>query len=919
MPIEWNWIGARWWKFDFHNHTPASFDYGKGSEQRQHQGITYKDWLLNYMRSEIDCVAVTDHNSGEWIAPLQDALSELKEDGHPDYRHLYLFPGVEITVQGNVHILAILPINKTTADIDSLLGAVKYRATKGRSDGCSECSAIEVIDEIIAAGGIAIPAHVDQASGLFINFLGNTLEQVLNHSGIVAMEVTDPSSPKPAMYTDKNLKWTEVLGSDAHHSSGHPGQRYPGSHFTWIKMSNPSLDGLRLALIDGALSVHRSDKYTGTPNSHGSLAIDSITVEEAKYLGRGTPFICQFNPWLNTVIGGRGTGKSTSLEFLRLVLKRQDELPSNLGKEFSRYSQPSLTRNDEGLLRESTVLKVIFRKDGSRFKIQWTQTSKDYEIYEETSQNDWVVSEGDIAQRFPVRIYSQKQIFELAKHPQALMQVVDEAPKVDFRGWKSTWDELVSHYLSLCAQAREVQTGLQEEVVIKGQLLDVKRKLTIFEQADHKDILQTYQLRQNQANAVEKWEQGWKSYPEEVRRLADKLQIPSLDSQYFSENEEQKELHEAIAKIHSSVEAVQSEIKKLAEHLEENHKRWLTDKTDIEFYRQVQSSKEGYNNLLIRLSEADAGDPSEYAQLVSKRQALEDKLQSFIEKRSILEKHQKSAADCLSEIHHHRDKLTVLRKNFLEQTLDGNSYVQITVVPYGNMETLEEEFRSLLNCENGQFERDIGSPKSSEGLLSKLSEGQDTAIFVKVESIKQDIFSLYRHENEEILDVKDKRFIARIQGLSPEQIDRLRFWFPNDSLDVRFSLRDGEQFKPVEQGSPGQKTAALLAFILSYGSEPLIFDQPEDDLDNHLIYDLIVSQLREIKQQRQVIIATHNANIVVNGDAENVIALDIKSGQTHIVTQGSLQEHSVRSEICRIMEGGYEAFNLRYRRINAGL
>ena len=135
---------------------------------------------------------------------------------------------------------------------------------------------------------------------------------------------------------------------------------------------------------------------------------------------------------------------------------------------------------------------------------------------------------------------------------------------------------------------------------------------------------------------------------------------------------------------------------------------------------------------------------------------------------------------------------------------------------------------------------------------------------------------------------------------------------------MHYSLKDGRSFKPIKQASPSQKTAALLAFILSYGNEPLILDQPEDDLDNHLIYDLIVTQLREIKQERQVLIVTHNANIVVNADAENVVALDVKSGQTCIVAQGSLQDSSIRDEICRVLEGGKYAFDQRYKRINAG-
>ena len=328
--MDWNWIGSKWWKFDFHNHTPISDDYGKGPGQAQHRQITYQEWLLNYMRQGIDCVAVTDHNSGAWIDSLKVAIQELADEGHPDYRPLSIFPGVEITVQGNIHILAIFGPDKATSDIDSLLGAVKYRTTKGKSDGCSECSAVEVIDEIVKAGGLAIPAHVDQPSGLFTTFTGNTLEQVLDNKNIVAMEVTDLAQAKPQLYVSKNLNWSEVLGTDSHHPSGASGQRYPGSHFTWIKMSEPSYNGLRLALIDGPLSLKRSDQLAEDPNTHGQLAIESIVVDNAKYLGRGQSFSCELNPWLNTIIGGRGTGKSTSLEFLRIALKRTAEIPRSL-------------------------------------------------------------------------------------------------------------------------------------------------------------------------------------------------------------------------------------------------------------------------------------------------------------------------------------------------------------------------------------------------------------------------------------------------------------------------------------------------------------------------------------------------------------------------------------------------------------
>jgi len=167
--------------------------------------------------------------------------------------------------------------------------------------------------------------------------------------------------------------------------------------------------------------------------------------------------------------------------------------------------------------------------------------------------------------------------------------------------------------------------------------------------------------------------------------------------------------------------------------------------------------------------------------------------------------------------------------------------------------------------------------------------------------------------------VPNKRFLNHLVGLKPEALDRLDTWFPEDSLSVEYSPRPGEGFKPLDQGSPGQKTAAILAFLMAYGKEPLILDQPENDLDNALIYSLIVQQLRAIKPTRQVIVVTHNPNIVVHGDAEYVLALDYLNGQTWVNTQGGLQVQAVRDKICQVMEGGREAFEKRFRRLGGEL
>ena len=388
-----NWHGSRWWKCDLHTHTPASEDYGKGAAQAVLKGRTPHNWLLDHMRAGIDCVAVTDHNSGAWIDRLRHTLIELEQDQPDDYHPLHLFPGVEISVLGGVHLLAILPSGTTTSAIDTLLGAIGFTGSKGSGGDVTNRPFGDVVQAIAQVGGIAIPAHVDRENGLFRKFHGSTLAQALGCGHIFAMETVDSAFAKPQLYSDKKLRWTPILGSDSHHPTGEPGQRFPGSHYTWVKMGSPDLDGLRLALLDGPLSVRRSGDDPETPNQHAALVLESIEVTGARYIGRTKPFVAGLNPWLNAIVGGRGTGKSSLVEYLRIALRRKDELPDELRPEFEKYAEIHRTRDDSGLLTDDAAIRVIYRKNESRFRIQWDPTGRLHAI-EEAANGAWVARGG---------------------------------------------------------------------------------------------------------------------------------------------------------------------------------------------------------------------------------------------------------------------------------------------------------------------------------------------------------------------------------------------------------------------------------------------------------------------------------------------------------------------------------------------
>ena len=913
---EWSWNGARWWKCDFHTHTPASKDYGKGQNQKALQERSPKEWLLDYMRAGVDCIAVTDHNTGAWIDVLRNAMEELTEDGHSDYRKLYIFSGMEISISGGIHLLAIFDPSKTSSDLDALRGAVEYGGTPGQNDDVTRKAFVDVVSTVTSAGGIAIPAHVDEEGGLFNRQQGTTLDQALNCKDIFAMELVDPAFQKPQLYIDKDLRWTEILGSDAHHPSGNAEQQYPGSHFTWVKMGAPSIKGLRLALLDGELSVRRSDQDMDNPNEHASLTLDSIEVAQARYMGRSQVFTIGFNPWFNAIIGGRGTGKSTVVEFLRTALRRKDELPETLQPEFEQYNLVYRDREDSGLLTEDASIRVICRKDGDQFRVQWNPAG-DLEPIEQEVNGQWQHAEGDIQQRFPVRIYSQKQVFQLARTPLALLKIIDEAPEVGYHSWSEKWKVQESRFLSMRAKAREIKVGTSEESRLRGELDDVKRKLTIFEQSGHTEILKSFQERSRQYREVEVWEESWTGTGEQLREVADEI-VPDLlaGSSFDSDSAPDRKLQEYAAKMHGHLDEIRKSVETLASQADNVVSAWRKSKDESSWKQSVDSATQAYQELTENLSREGAGDPATYGELVQRRQVIEQRLKELDERKKQVNDLNGEADTCLQHLLEIRRELTASRRSFLNSVLKDNQYVQIQVVPYGAHEMVESEFRRLLQREDGSFQKDIGSP-DEEGLLGELYEkDEDAEIFEKnLSNIKTRVKNIALGEHDKI-NVADQRFLTHVSKLPPETIDRLESWFPEDSLYVQYSATgDGQRFRSIQEGSPGQKTAALLAFLLSYGEEPLILDQPEDDLDNHLIYDLIVTQLRGVKRNRQVIVVTHNANIVVNGDAELVVALAARGRKTQKECEGSLQEQQVRETICAVMEGGRKAFEDRYRRI----
>ena len=270
-------------------------------------------------------------------------------------------------MQGGFHLLALFDPDRTGADVASLLGAVRYSGTRGGSDGVTGTGLPDTIAAVHEAGAIPIPAHADRSGptgkALFAVREGSqasvvdapTLKQLFEIGNLLAVEWVNLDHPFPACIREQAANLTKVLGSDSHSFQG---ARTPGSRFTWVKMASPTIKGLRLALLDGnggAVERWGGDEAQGRtrlgpPSQPPALVLREVRLSDARCMGQGTTAATlRLNPWFNAIIGGRGSGKSTWVHALRLVLQRAGELErlgpnSEAWRQFDSFNQVSGAR-----------------------------------------------------------------------------------------------------------------------------------------------------------------------------------------------------------------------------------------------------------------------------------------------------------------------------------------------------------------------------------------------------------------------------------------------------------------------------------------------------------------------------------------------------------------------------------------------
>lgn len=902
--------GAKWWKFDFHNHTPASIDFGKGDHV--HKVITPENWLLMYMKAGIDCVAITDHNSGDWVDKLKVALKILDTTQPAGYKKLFLFPGVEITASGNIHILALFDPTASTREIHALLGAINFPSEHfGTSDAVSPKSVEEIIIEIHKKGAIAIPAHVDEACGLF-KLSGYTFSQVLKAEELLAIEVINKTLEKPELYKQSKLCLAEVLGSDSHIEA------QVGSSFTWVKMSDPSLDALRLALHDCEDGIIRKEEISTDPNTISNrYFIKSISISNGFKAGNGTPLKAKLSPWLSSIIGGRGSGKSTIMNYLRISLDRITEMPNDIQLEFNKFNQIG-KKGVPGMLRDGTIIKAEIFKDGKLHLVTWSQKIHSLQTWED-SLGEWsaATNVSNINELFPIQIFNQKELYELTRNPSKLIELIDS--QFDKQSWLEAKEKLVEKWIADRARKRQLQAAISEEQNLKAQLDSTNNKIQLYESSAYRDTLGNFNNLTAVNSFFETTTVNISQFLTEFETLNSK--VPNIQAPAIVEEnltiESVQFIQTIQAALTGAVQKISEAIILLAPYKENLQEQFNA----LPWFVQFGAAKTAYEAILDKIQELGS---ESYNTLIQRRSLLIGKLASIDTQKQQLQTLKSELQILYTSIIDKEKELRTKRKDIINRWKqfdnEENPFLIIQLQPMSDAENANLTFRKLLRKEGSEFASYIylhnEETDNSSGLIGSIIIEPESLRWEKRLNVIRDFVLASEHDTKG-LDLRLAKHIAWLNQNTPEDIDRLLIWVPEDKLVLKFKKQGHEE--DIQTGSAGERTAGMLGLLLALNDIPLIIDQPEDDLDTRLISSFVVPGFKALKQKRQLLLVTHNPNIAVNANSDSIVYMNFNSGQIVVEGNDALQNKDIRLAVCNVMEGGKDALYKRYYRISKAL
>ncbi|KKD58538.1 hypothetical protein RN22_20710 [Grimontia sp. AD028] len=847
-------------------------------------------------------MVLSDHNTGAGLDTIRAELEALKaeyDSGESNgYRDIVIMPAVELTAAGNVHVLAILHDDATSSTISELVGSCGLPSTQGKNHSLELTYGTRgIVDAIhgFSTPALAILAHVDEHKGVFKNSNQGSVSSVFdaNPDAIELIGEVDALEPYQKKLIE-DLAW--VKGSDAH-SIEEMGQGY-----TWVKMIKPSFEGLKVALSDPKHCIKRGPKQ---PPAIPSQQITKLTLKTkmCQDVG-GNPINIELSPWYTTIIGSRGSGKSTLIEAMRLSLRRDENLPQIQQSNIDAFKKVG----SEGAMSPDSFIELEYRKGQEKYKLTWSPTNTHFHHLNKES-GQWEEEETFNTSRFPVSIYSQKMLYEMATQPNSFLRVIDESETVNYAKWVQDKLNLETKYKQYCSEEREALRAIENLTITKGQLQDVDRKLQTLKEAGLESLQQALTSDKEELGKSEDSKQKVADLIEGLEGICTESNAAEIDDPESDLGKWQLEVNEIHDTLNAAVLALIEESKaKLVKSSQQAYLHTLKSRIAVNS-AELNTKVSELNNAKIDHEELSAlmDSQAELQLVLNNEQGLKDDLALA----------QASKAEAYGELVTHRENLTKVRNKFIEEL--GLTELKIQVLPLAcSSDRLVKGYQAASGIE--RFDSHIFDEGTPNSLLfdlnnfNKFNPRSAEQRYAELAKLKRFHIACVKKEESTDYSAIHGSLRTRLGQLQDERLDDLHCWFPDDGLQIQFQDSIG-QFRQLERASPGQKSASMLSFLMSYGEDPLILDQPEDDLDCAMLASSVIPAISNNKKRRQLVVVTHSAPIVVNGDAELVVGMKQQAQRLEPHISGGLQEETVKEFICFQMEGGEKAFRTRFKRI----
>ncbi|WP_222403622.1 TrlF family AAA-like ATPase [Rhizobium leguminosarum] len=684
---------------------------------------------------------------------------------------------------------------------------------------------------------------------------------------------------------------------------------------TWIKWATPTAEAIRQACL--AQESRISLDSPRVPETY----ISSIRVSNSSFLG---PLDLELNPQYSALIGGRGTGKSTVLEYIRWTLC--DQPPAGDDDESPNY-QARRRRLIDGTLRAlGATVQVTYVLNGVPHVVR--RNAVDGSVQLKIGGAPLApCTEDEIRALLPIQAYSQKQLSDVSVRVDELTRFIIAPIKGDLDRLDRKATDRANHIREAYATRQRfrdlsalLHNRMLEENSITAQANTLRQSLTGLTEAD-RDLLAegtTYNAAQS---TVAAWRAGAGTIATKARELQRLVAAQKTTS--TAPPNEPGELKTILAAAHQSYDALLVSADQTLTNLAQTAD--VIAETDSEKTSQPWSDWDrGLSDFQAKYSEAMQRSSSHTEKLEQLR-LLEQRITELANETTRGKETLTTLASAEANYLTARSEwLAALaeRDELIDQecsalTARSHGAIRVRVNRYADSSKFVGTLRQLLSGSKMQ-----GAKLDAIGEAITADADPQSAwmsVLVELEALED-----HKEGQTQGVPLPSTPKLAsmgmsngdnqRISGtLTPENWLILSLIAIESVPMYEFQAREGE-YIPFENASAGQQATALLKTLLNQIGPPLMIDQPEEDLDNPVMLE-IVNQLWEAKQLRQIVFASHNANLVVNGDAELVAWFGYRSSDDQsrgtIQGVGAIDVEQARTAIKQIMEGGEAAFRLR--------